>query len=167
MDKKIRTRIIDNRELLSIVKPNTIPVIFTDPDYNMGRISKEKWGGFNPHEFFDLAKPLITDNGVIILFAAKDFYVDLVIAARDFKLKYYDLIWKKDRTTDHLNAKRWPLRNHEHIGVFYNKSHAYYPQMWEGLPPHSVGKALGTKSKVESIYGTHKRTERKTNLKYA
>lgn len=41
----------------------------------------------------------------------------------------YNLVWRKDRVTGHLNAKRMPLRQHEDIIVFYDRQPVYHPQM--------------------------------------
>lgn len=46
----------------------------------------------------------------------------------------YNLVWRKDRVTGHLNAKRMPLRQHEDIIVFYDRQPVYHPQMTPCLP---------------------------------
>ena len=40
----------------------------------------------------------------------------------------------KPQGTGHLNAKKYPLKNHEDICVFSLKPHKYNPQMTEGKP---------------------------------
>jgi site-specific DNA-methyltransferase (adenine-specific) len=79
----------------------------------------------------------------------------------------WDWIWKKDRTTGHLNAKKQPLRNIEKISVFYKKQTRYYPIMTIGKKSHSIGKAINEKKcKTNNLYGDFKRVNRKGNLKY-
>ncbi len=46
----------------------------------------------------------------------------------------YDLVWKKNRKSGHLNAKRAPLRAHESLLVF-GDSVSYSPQLTHGHPP--------------------------------
>jgi len=48
----------------------------------------------------------------------------------------YDLCWDKVLVTGFLNAKKMPLRRHEHVLVFYGKPPVYHPQFTEGAPLH-------------------------------
>lgn len=43
----------------------------------------------------------------------------------------YNWIWKKNYSTNFMNAKKQPLRNIETISVFYKKQPTYNPQMTE------------------------------------
>lgn len=63
----------------------------------------------------------------IILFGQGLFTAELVLSQRD--LWKYNLVWRKDRVSGHLNANRMPLRQHEDILVFYQKLPVYHPQM--------------------------------------
>lgn len=147
-------------------KPSDHALIFSDPDYGIGRISKEKWRGFDPGLFLDVAMPLLKPGDAIILFCGRELLVDLIIECRSRKLKYYDLVWVKDRTTGHLNAKKRPMLNHEQLLVIYDKPHFYNPQRWEGIKPHTIGKRLGNKDTDNNMYGGYLRTETTTNMKY-
>lgn len=62
------------------------------------------------------------------------------------RLYRYSLVWDKSLPSGFLNAKRMPLRVHEDIHVFYRKLPKYNPQMYEGKPCHSKGKAVGKSS---------------------
>jgi len=87
---------------------------------------------------------IITDKGAIVLFGSQPFTTDLIMSNR--KLFKYQLIWKKNKSTNFLNAKCQPLKIHEEIVVFsksaasYSKkgSMTYNPQMTEGKPYTSV-----------------------------
>ncbi len=46
----------------------------------------------------------------------------------------YDIVWRKNRATGHLNANRQPLRAHEFALVFSEGAARYYPQMTPGAP---------------------------------
>lgn len=66
-------------------------------------------------------------NAAMIFFATQPFAADLINSNR--KLFRYDLIWYKQLGTGFLNANRMPMRNHEHILIFYRALPTYNPQM--------------------------------------
>jgi len=81
----------------------------------------------------------------------------------------YNLVWDKVLPSGFLNANRMPLRNHEDICVFYKKLAIYNPQMIEGNPCHSKGKAVGSYQNTNTgntNYNEFKVVERKGNMKY-
>jgi len=71
------------------------------------------------------------ENCPFIFFATQPFASDLINSKRD--LFRYDLIWYKALGTGFLNANKMPMRNHEHILVFYKQLPIYNPQMGVGL----------------------------------
>lgn len=61
----------------------------------------------------------------VVLTAAQPFTSALVMSQIDhFK---YDMVWRKNRYTGNLNAKKQPLRAHESILTFYRKQPFYEP----------------------------------------
>lgn len=94
-------------------------------------------------------------DGAIVLMAAQPFAAQLICSnLANFR---YDLIWFKNKPTGFLNAKRQPLRAHEHILVFYRKPPLFEPQMTTGHEPvhaavqTSHGKNYGKKTqRIES-----------------
>lgn len=71
------------------------------------------------------------ENGAMIFFATQPFASELILSnQKNFR---YDLIWYKALGTGFLNANRMPMRNHEHILLFYRKLPIYNPQMGVGL----------------------------------
>ena len=71
------------------------------------------------------------ENGAMIFFGTQPFASELILSrAGLFK---YDLIWYKALGTGHLNANKMPMRNHEHILVFYRTLPTYNPQMGVGI----------------------------------
>lgn len=78
-------------------------------------------------------KRIIKTNGAIVLLAIQPFATDLINAAGR-KWFRYDLIWHKPSPSGFLNANRMPLRNHEHILLFYERLPLYNPQMIPGKP---------------------------------
>ena len=73
---------------------------------------------------------IIKDNGAMIFFGTQPFVCDLISSRSGFFR--YDLIWYKALGTGHLNANKMPMRNHEHILVFYKMLPTYNPQMKAG-----------------------------------
>lgn len=87
------------------------------------------------------------DNCAFIFFGTQPFISDLINSNRS--MFRYDLIWYKALGSGFLNANKMPMRNHEHIVVFYKSLPTYNPQM-------SIGKMRqkGTRnSKQSSNYG--------------
>lgn len=71
------------------------------------------------------------DNAAMIFFATQPFASELILS--NWKMFRYDLIWYKPLCSGFLNARKMPLRNHEHILVFYRKLPTYNPQMGVGM----------------------------------
>jgi len=70
------------------------------------------------------------ENGAMIFFGTQPFASELILSRSG--LFRYDLIWYKALGTGHLNANKMPMRNHEHILVFYRSLPIYNPQMKVG-----------------------------------
>lgn len=46
----------------------------------------------------------------------------------------YKFVWVKSKSTNFLNARKQPLRQHEDICIFYAQQPNYTPVMWQGEP---------------------------------
>ncbi len=90
------------------------------------------------------------ENAPVILTATQPFATDIINSNRsEF---HYDIIWYKPLGTGHLNCNRMPMRNHEHILVFYRKLPTYNPQK-------TIGKMRtkgSTKGNTTTNYGDFK-----------
>jgi len=154
----------DAFSILPIIPDKSVDCICTDPDFGKGKVSK-KWGvGLDLDLLFKHYERVLKPNGLIIIFSHGVFSAKLMLIRE--KMFKYGLVWKKDRTTGHLNAKRQPLKNHEDILIFYKKQPVYNPQKFKGLKPHSVGKAVNTIPLENSMYGVHRRFNDHTDMKY-
>jgi site-specific DNA-methyltransferase (adenine-specific) len=123
----------------------SVSLMLQDPPFGVTRNEWDKVPDFTAMwpEWLRVGK----ENCAYIFFGTQPFVVDLINSNR--KMFRYDLIWYKPLGTGFLNANKMPLRNHEHIIVFYKKLPTYNPQM-------SIGKMRqkGTKnSKQSSNYG--------------
>ncbi len=73
-------------------------------------------------------------NGQAVLMASSlKFAAELLYSQR--KYYRYELIWEKPLAVGFLNAKKAPLRAHEHILVFSRRPGTYNPQMLIGFDP--------------------------------
>jgi len=70
------------------------------------------------------------ENAAMIFFGTQPFASELILS----RSKYfrYDLIWYKALGSGFLNANKMPMRNHEHILIFYRKLPTYNPQKYIG-----------------------------------
>lgn len=144
------------------IPDESIDMIFCDLPYG---VTKNKWDCMIPPEkLWEQYERIIKPNGVILLFGQDKFTATMMLSNK--KLHRYNIIWKKVLTTGFLNAKRMPLREHEDIMVFYKALPVYNPQMKKGKPNHSPGRANGTASVNDRIYGAHKIIASSSDMKY-
>jgi site-specific DNA-methyltransferase (adenine-specific) len=132
-----------------------VDMILCDLPYGVTNHKDDKPLPFD--KLWECYNAIISDNGVIVLFAQGEFYVDLVNSNR--KMFKYDLIWDKQLSTGFLNANRMPLRRHESIAVFYKKAPVYNPQKSIGEPSHGKGTKYKIQETVNQNYGKYKPVE--------
>lgn len=138
-------------EVMSRFPAGGIDMVLADVPYGQTRNSWDQPIPFEPmwEQLRRVAKP----NAAIVLMAAQPFASKLICSnEKDFR---YDLIWAKNKPTGFLNAKKQPLRNHEHILVFYRKPPSYFPQMTVGHKPGNYARRV----KHSSNYGAQTPTE--------
>lgn len=147
----------DCLELMKEIPDNSIDMVLTDPPYGTTAC---KWDTVID---FDLMwgqlKRVTKTNGAICLFGSEPFSSNL----RMSNIKYfkYDWIWKKNKPTGMLNAKRQPMRNAENICVFYYSQCDYYPikePRGFNIPDNFTAKNY---SKNNTTNGKHGDTKRK------
>jgi site-specific DNA-methyltransferase (adenine-specific) len=97
------------------------------------------------------------EDGAMIFFATQPFASELILSnQKNFR---YDLIWYKALGTGFLNANKMPMRNHEHVLVFYRKLPIYNPQMKIGIMRDKGNKG----SRTTTNYGKFKPTVSRNN----
>jgi len=120
----------DCLELMKTIKSGSIDAIITDPPYGTTAC---KWDSVIDFDLmWEQLNRIIKPNGAVVLFGSEPFSSALRMS--NIKNYKYDWIWKKNRSTGHLNAKKQPMRNTENIIVFYKKQVNYNPQKTEGKP---------------------------------
>ncbi len=112
-----------------------------------------KWDTIIPFEpLWKEYERLIKPNGAIVLTASQPFTSALVMS--NPKLFRYEWIWNKVQTTNSLNAKRQPLRQHESVLVFFKKQSTYNRQFTDRPIGNQRPNRKNHKTKVyETTYG--------------
>ena len=107
----------DCLELMKTIPDGSIDLILTDPPYGTTAC---KWDSVIDFDLMWLQlKRIIKPNGAIILFGSEPFSSALRMS--NIKQYKYDMYWRKSKPTNHINAKRMPMRFIETISVFYDK----------------------------------------------
>jgi DNA modification methylase len=114
----------DIHEVIKEIEDNSISLIYTNPPF--GTTNKDWDKPLNWNLLFPEMFRILKDDGVICLHCSTPFTYDLI----RHKKPNYHYVWCKARPTNHLNAKKQPLRNMEEILVYYkNPQHTYNIQM--------------------------------------
>jgi site-specific DNA-methyltransferase (adenine-specific) len=106
------------------IEDKSIDAIICDLPYGTTQC---KWDSIiDIGKLWEQYKRVIKTNGAIVLTAAQPFTSILVMS--NIELFKYSLVWDKTTKTNHLNAKKQPLRRTEDIVLFYKKQCTYNPQ---------------------------------------
>ena len=145
----------DTIEQMKLIPCKSIDAIICDLPYGTTAC---KWDSIIPFEpLWEQYKRVIKDNGVIVLFGAEPFSSALRMS--NIKNYKYDWIWKKNKPTGMLNAKRQPMRNSENMSVFYKKQ-CTYNFILEDREHKKPTKTAKCYSKNNQQNGKHSDTER-------
>ena len=122
----------DFRELLDSLPTHSVHMALFDPPY--GKTARNGWDKIvPPGELWPRLHRVCKPNAAIVVTAMEPF-ASLLIAS-DLTNFRYDWIWAKNKSTNFLNAKKMPLRRHEHVLVFSRKPCRYFPQKTTGHNP--------------------------------
>lgn len=155
----------DCLELMKGIPDNSIDMVLTDPPYGTTAC---KWDTVIDFELmWAQLKRITKDNGAICLFSQMPFSAALVMS--NPKMFKYNWVWRKPRGTGHLNAKKYPMKDHEDIQVFCRKPHVYNPQFSEEEPyVRRSGRGSENYNKNESVVTVNKgKRYPKTTLEFA
>ena len=120
----IDLRLGDCLKLMKDIPSGSIDAIITDPPYGTTAC---KWDSVIDFELmWEQLNRIIKPNGAIVLFGSEPFSSALRMS--NIKNYKYDWIWDRKMPSGYLNAKRMPLKYHEIISVFSNKTHNYNRQ---------------------------------------
>ena len=149
----------DCLEQMKLIPDGSIDAIITDPPYGTTQC---KWDSVIDFGLmWEQLNRIIKPNGAIVLFGSEPFSSALRMS--NIKNYKYDWIWEKTTKTNHLNAKKQPLRRSELISVFYKKQPTYNPQ---GLVETEVSNFRPNHFKYkkgEKVYGEQREHSNKSN----
>lgn len=147
----------DCLELMKDIPDNSIDMVLTDPPYGTTAC---KWDTVIDFELmWEQLKRITKNNGAICLFGTQPFTAALIMS--NPKMYKYDWYWNKKLATNHLNAKKQPLRLIETISVFYKKQVNYSPIKTTGHKRKVAHTIYNKENLGEQVYGIEKR-----NTKY-
>jgi len=120
----------DCLEKMKAIADHSIGMILCDLPYGT---TQNKWDSLIPlNELWIEYKRIIKPKGVIALTSQGVFTAKLILSNEEwFRYKF---VWVKSKSTNWLNARRQPLRQHEDICIFYNQQPDYQPVMWNAEP---------------------------------
>lgn len=120
----------DCLEVMKSLPPASVDLILCDLPYGT---TQNKWDSVIDLDLlWGEYKRVIKPKGVIVLNSQGIFTAKLILSNE--KWFKYKMAWVKSKSTNFLNAKKQPLRQHEDICVFYNKQPNYNPIMFPAKP---------------------------------
>lgn len=127
----------DCLELMESIPDKSVDAIITDPPYGTTAC---KWDSVIP---FDLMwkqlNRIIKDNGAIVLFGSEPFSSALRIS--NIKNYKYDWIWEKTMCTGMAQNEYMPMKYHEIISIFVNKSKPTFNKIFADRNESSINRA--------------------------
>jgi DNA modification methylase len=141
----------DCLDVMADLAAGSVDLALSDVPYGQTQNAWDKPIPFEP--MWEQLRRVTKPDGAMIFMAAQPFASKLICSnLADFR---YDLIWGKNKPTGFLNAKKQPLRSHEHVLVFYRKPPVYEPQMTTGHKPGNYAR----RTKHSTNYGAQTPTE--------
>jgi len=133
------------------IPTGSVDMVCADPPYG---ITSCKWDSvINLDEMWIQLKRITKPCGAIVLFSAQPFTSRLV--SSNYKMFKQELVWKKNVSTNFLNAKKMHLKKHENICVFYRKQTVFNPQFSHSTPYFTNRNGRAGR---DSCYGTYRHT---------
>lgn len=120
----------DCLELMKDIPSGSVDMILCDLPYGTTACSWDSVIPFAPlwEQYWRIAKP----NAAVVLTAAQPFTTLLIHSQiKHYKATWY---WKKERGTNFVQAKRYPMKVIEECLIFCKNSPNYYPQFRQVKP---------------------------------
>jgi site-specific DNA-methyltransferase (adenine-specific) len=141
----IDLRLGDCLDIMPTIPAGSVDMVLCDLPYGTTACKWDSVIPFEPlwREYRRICKP----NAAVVLTASQPFTSALVMS--NPKMFRYEWIWRKQKPTGFLDARRKPLKDHESILVFCSVAARYNPQ---GLFPVNI--LSGRKNKAaRGVYG--------------
>lgn len=130
MMRMIKLILGDCLEEMNNIDEHSIDCIIVDPPYQISNCEWDKMIPLKP--MWEHIKRITKDTSAICIFGREPFSSYLRLS--NINMFKYDWVWQKDKATNHLNAKKQPMRRNEIISVFYKKQCIYNPQLTKKDP---------------------------------
>ncbi len=145
----------DCLEVMKTIPDKSIGMILCDLPYGT---TQNKWDSIIPlDKLWAEYRRIIKPKGVIALTSQGIFTARLILSNEEwFRYKF---VWVKSKSTNFLNARRQPLRQHEDVCIFYGQQPNYRPVMWQA-EPYDKGTR---KAQYTGSYGDFKPVQVKSN----
>lgn len=124
----------DCLELMAQIPDGSVDMVLCDLPYGT---TQNKWDSVIPFEPLWAHYKRIC-KGAIVLTAQPPF--DKALGASNISMLKYEWIWRKSKSTGHLNSKIQPMREHEHVLVFYERQPTYNPRGLTRKPVPTIRK---------------------------
>ena len=144
----------DCLELMKFIPDNSIDAVICDLPYGTTACA---WDSVIPFDkLWEQYRRICKPNAPIVLFGSEPFSSYLRLS--NIKWYRYDWVWEKTKASGFLDANRKPLKIHETISVFSEKSHLYNPQgLIKGI--YKTGRDVNMDGKVYRAYKNHEASE--------
>lgn len=130
----------DCLKLMEKLPTGTVDCVLTDLPYGT---TDNKWDVVLPMERLWAAwRRVMRPGAPVVLFTQQPFTT--VVASSNLRHLRSEWIWEKTHGTGFLNAKRYPLKIHENILVFCDRTPPYFPQKSTGHKPYKTSKRADT-----------------------
>lgn len=115
-------------DVMPTLAAGTVDMVLCDLPYGT---TQNKWDSVLPlGDLWEQYWRLLKSNGAAVLTAVQPFTSDLVSSERgNFRQA---LVWRKNKSSGHLNANRRHLSAHEDVLLFSRKTSTYNPQRSSG-----------------------------------
>lgn len=147
MSQESTTRLMlgDCLQRMEEIEAGSVDMVLTDLPYGT---TQNKWDSIiRLDQLWAAWKRICKPGAPIVLFTQSPF--THTVAASNLGQLKTEWIWEKPQGTGFLNANRYPLKNHENILVFCDRTPRYNPQKTFGHTSYTTG--MGKKS---SNYGS-------------
>jgi DNA modification methylase len=109
----------------------SVALVASDLPYGMTAC---KWdSGLNLEQLWANYNRVLKPDGAVVLTASQPFTSELVVSNKPWFR--YEWIWRKNRSSNFLNAKKQPLKAHESVLVFAPGAPRYFAQKTAGHVP--------------------------------
>ncbi len=121
----------DCLEVMPELESGSVDLILADLPYG---VTACKWDVIIPFDrLWSEYERLLKPTGTVILTASQPFTTKLINSKPEWFR--YELVWKKNTVTGHLNSKYQPMRSHENILVFSPAKSTQMTYRPQGLIP--------------------------------